>query len=135
METNSKSRAPYIRCMVTNSGYSIIHGPHHVAHTLTRRYLFVLFASTSLIPFRSASITSTGFFFQSASYLALHSVLSAHLIEQPNVFVFSTGTGLPSRRATMAFRVSSSIAFSYGFSISSMRPQKRSLRCESKMKT
>ena len=68
----------------------------------------------------------------SIAFLA-ESRLSIHLIEQPKTFVFSTGTGLPAKRASMALRVSWDLTRS-GFSESSIRPTKRSFRWRSKTK-
>ena len=82
-------------------------GPHQVAQTLTRRSFLESFAARALSPAASMGVSATAsgvpfLLAPSASQL----FLSAHLVEQPKTFVFSTGTGLPARRASIALRAS-----------------------------
>src|ERR1043165_3644039 len=88
------------------SGNSTWQGPHHVAQTLTTRSFPESFAVRALRPAASMGVSATSswahFFSPSASQL----FFSAHLIEQPNTLVFSTGTGWPARTAALALRAS-----------------------------
>src|SRR4051794_11956411 len=100
----SNGRLRYMRFIVTNSGNSVTHGPHHVAHTFTSSSFCELFLASAFTASASIGEIFTG----SASHLASDffalSVLSAHLVEQPKTFVVSTGTALPASIASTAFR-------------------------------
>ena len=109
-------------------------GPHHVAQTLTRRSLLPSFLTSALMPFSSIISRATFSFVKASDDFCTAPRFSAHLIEQPKVFVCSTGTGLPANRATMASRVSWEVTRS-GSEELSIRPTNRSFRSRSKINT
>src|SRR3954470_8346488 len=100
MVINSNGRLRYMRFIVTSSGSSVTHGPHHVAHTFTSSSLCESFFASALTASASIGEIFTG----SASHLASDffalSVLSAHLVEHPKTLVVSTATGLPASIAS-----------------------------------
>jgi len=125
--TTSNARPRYMRLMFTSSGNSTTHGPHQVAQALISRSFVDSFLARAARPFASIGDTVTS---SSAHFLtpsASQPFFSAHLIEQPKTLVFSMGTARPSRRASIALRVSWTLIFS-GFSASSTRPTNLSLR-------
>ena len=87
-----------------------MHGAHHVAQKLTSSVFPVVF-------WRSA-FTASGVIFSSGTgscailraSASCSASLSSHLIEQPTVGVFSTGTVDPASTASMAFFASGTFA-------------------------
>jgi hypothetical protein len=78
-------------------------------------------------PFWSADCKTTGSFSIASNSRAAAARFSDHLMEQPKVLVFSTGTGFRASRASRAFWASCLVAAAM-FSESSIRPTYRSLR-------
>ena len=109
-------------------------GAHHVAQKFTSSVLPVGFlrSAASCV----ASIFSSGTGSASIAFIsALCSVsFSSHLIEQPTVGVFSTGTGVPASTASSARRASATFARA-SRGLLSTRPWYLRMRFWSKMKT
>src|SRR5690606_6191607 len=134
-ETNSKSRSRYILLMLTSSGNSIMHGPHHVAQKFTKRSFFESFFIKSPASAKLISFKLTGSLAHSSNCFFAHSPFHDHLTEQPNVFVLSTGTSLPLTNASSAFTKSVVFGSTYGFSVSSILPLYLNTLSLSKTKT
>src|SRR5215204_7751752 len=120
--TSSNGRFLYIRHVACRSGNSAVHGAHHVAQKLISRVLpLSAFLTSASRPAASTVVTVTGSLLM-ASYSALVSaVFSSHLIEQPTVGVFSTGTVPPASTASSASRASATLAYT-SRGLLSMRP-------------
>src|SRR5690606_19358626 len=110
--------------MVTNSGYSMIQGPHQVAQKLTSKSSSVSFFNKSLKPAGVSFSRVTSFAAQSLLVLMVYSFFQAHFIEQPNAGVCadSEGRDSPFKVASMALRKSSAFPVP-GFSFASIRPE------------
>src|SRR3954463_6495758 len=102
--TSSNGRLRYIRFIVTSSGISAIHGPHHVAQTFTSTYFASgeSFAASFLTPAASIVFSETSSASHFASAFFASSRLSDHFVEQPNTLVFSTGGAWPASSASIA---------------------------------
>src|SRR5665647_3934558 len=93
MVINSNGRFLYIRSMITRSGISVIHGPHHDAQIFISLTLPVLFLISSLTPSASISSSVTGNPAQSLYSFFVYSFFHDHLTEHPNTFVKGVVTG------------------------------------------
>src|SRR6476620_4312398 len=113
--TRSKGRGTYIRYMFSSSGNSAKHGPHQVAHKLTSIIFSLAFLRSDFKPSAFTDFTFTVWASISAKSSFLPSSLYIHLVEQPTEGVFATFTGLPPRRASIAFLASRAVTkFSRG---------------------
>src|SRR5687767_898868 len=109
--TSSNGRFLYIRHVACRSGNSAVHGAHHVAQKLIKRVLpLSAFLTSASRPAASTAVTVTGSFLIASCSAVVDTVLSIHLMEQPTVGVFSTGTVPPASTASSASRVSATLA-------------------------
>src|SRR5688572_28427761 len=95
-----------MRLVVTKSGNSATQGPHQVAQTLMSNRFSVSFLTSLVNVASSSSSKLTGSLFHFSMAACASDCLTDHLVEQPNVRVFSTETFLPARIASRALRVS-----------------------------
>src|SRR5512132_3128839 len=82
--TNSKSRLRYQRYVVNSSGYSVWHGPHHVAQKLIINVLPVELARSFFNPSSETVSSVTGFAIHSFISLCLPAMAAFHFVLHPN---------------------------------------------------
>src|SRR5690606_11042996 len=100
----------------------MIQGPHQVAQMLMSRNLSPLLATSSGTSFRDSPVTETSSLAHVSFSFATYSFFQAHLVEQPKVLVRGSEISSPSKRASIASRISCRLGSLYGFSESSVRP-------------
>src|SRR5204863_8072033 len=101
----------YMRNVFWRAGNSAVHGAHHVAQKFTSTVYPVGFFLRAARPAASTLSRDTGSVAIRFASASCSTSFSSHLIEQPTVGVFSTGTGVPARTASMAFLASGTFAY------------------------